>query len=63
MVSNRKDKVVLLLKRNRDGLTVSEIARKLKFSRNTVAVYLAELKGQRKIRIREVGMAKLHYLR
>lgn len=62
-MKKRKERVVLLLRKNKDGLTVSEISRKLKFSRNTIAVYLAELKGERKIRIREVGMAKLHYLR
>lgn len=62
-MSNRKNQIVKLLEKNRDGLTVSEISRKLGFSRNTVAVYLAELKGERKIRIREVGMAKLHYLK
>ncbi len=50
-----------LLKKNTDGLTIIEIARALKISRNTVPVTLAELKGENKIRIRPVGKAKLHY--
>ncbi len=54
---------IKLLKRNTDGLTIIEIARHLKISRNTVPVILAELKGEQKIRIRPVGKAKLHYWR
>lgn len=58
---SKKELVVDLLKRNRDGLTVVEIARELGISRNTVAVALAELVGAGKIRVRPVGIAKLHY--
>lgn len=57
----KRDLVVSLLKKNADGLTVIEIAKKLGISRNTVAVVLAELKGAGLIRIRPIGMAKLHY--
>ena len=62
MVSTKRGLVEDLLRKNTDGLTVTEIANLLKIARNTVAVALAELKGANKIRIREVGMAKLHYL-
>ena len=55
--------VIRILKDNIDGLTVVEIAKKLHISRNAVAVALAELKGANLIRIRPVGMAKLHYLK
>jgi len=58
---NKKEKAIRLLKRNTDGLTIIEIAKELKISRNTVPVILAELKGAKLIRIREVGKAKLHY--
>ncbi len=61
MTSDRKEKVVRLLKKNTDGLTISEISKELNISRNTVPVILAELKGEKKIRIRPVGKAKLHY--
>jgi DNA-binding transcriptional regulator YhcF (GntR family) len=57
----KKDLVEGLLKKDTDGLTVVEIARKLGISRNTAAVALAELKGAGLIRIRPVGAAKLHY--
>ena len=57
----KRDLVVKLLKKNIEGLTIIEIAKALKISRNTVAVVLAELKGAGLIRIRPVGMAKLHY--
>ena len=58
---NKKEKVIKLLKKNTDGLTIIEIANHLKISRNTVPVILAELKGEKAIRIRPVGKAKLHY--
>ncbi len=57
----KRELVVRLLKKDSDGLTVVEIARKTGISRNTVAVALAELKGAGLIRIRPVGIAKLHY--
>ena len=61
MKKSKKDIIVELLKKNTDGLTVIEIARLLKISRNTAAVALAELKGEGSIRVRPVGMAKLNY--
>ena len=60
---NKKEAILNLLKKNTDGLTISDISKILGFSRNTVSVYLAELKGGDKIRIRSVGIAKLHYLK
>ena len=60
---NNLEKVTKLLKKNSDGLTIIEIAKQLKLSRNTVPVLLAELKGANQIRIRPVGKAKLHYWR
>jgi Mn-dependent DtxR family transcriptional regulator len=61
MRQSKKDLVVRILRDNTDGLTIMEIADILKISRNTVAVALAELKGAGLVRIRPVGMAKLHY--
>jgi Mn-dependent DtxR family transcriptional regulator len=61
MRKEKRELVVDLLKKCSDGLTTVELARKLKISRNTVAVALAELKGADLIRIRPVGIAKLHY--
>jgi len=61
MRKNKKERVIGLLKKDSDGLTIVEIAKKLGISRNTVSVALAELKGAQLIRIRPVGIAKLHY--
>ncbi|MBU1112117.1 MAG: HTH domain-containing protein [archaeon] len=63
MKRTKRQLVEDFLRKNTDGLTVTEIASYLKISRNTVAVALAELKGADILRIRPVGMAKLHYLK
>ena len=55
------DQLTKLLRKNTQGLTVKEISHMLRISRNTAAVALAELKGAELIRIRPVGIAKLHY--
>ena len=60
-MKTKKELVVELLKKNSDGLTIIEISKELKISRNTVAVALAELKGAEQVRIRPIGKAKLHY--
>jgi len=60
-MKTKKEVVVDLLKRNSMGLTIVEISKLLKISRNTVAIVLAELKGENSIHIRPVGKAKLHY--
>jgi Mn-dependent DtxR family transcriptional regulator len=59
----KKEEVIKLLKKDTDGLTIIDIAKSLKISRNTVPVILAELKGAQLIRIRPIGKAKLHYWR
>jgi len=61
MGKEKKELVVELLRNNTDGLTIIEISRLLHISRNTAAVALAELKGAELVRIRPVGIAKLHY--
>lgn len=60
-MKTKKELVVDLLKKNPMGLTIIEISKFLKISRNTVAVVLAELKGEKSIIIRPVGKAKLNY--
>jgi len=60
-MKTKKEVVVDLLKRNSMGLTIIEISKLLKISRNTVAVVLAELKGENSITIRPIGRAKLNY--
>ena len=60
-MKTKKEIVIELLKKDTDGLTIVEIAKKLSISRNTASIALAELKGENVIRIRAVGVAKLHY--
>jgi len=60
-MKSKKELVIELLKKHTDGLTIIEISRILKISRNTVSVALAELKGAEQVRIRPIGKAKLHY--
>lgn len=62
MKKTKKEIVIELLKKNTDGLSIIEIAKLLKMSRNSVPVILAELKGEGLIRIRPIGRVKLHYL-
>ena len=60
-MTTKKELVTEALKKNPMGLTIVELSKLLKISRNTVAIVLAELKGERVIIIRPVGKAKLHY--
>jgi len=60
-MKTKKEVIAELLKKNLMGLTIVEISKLLKISRNTVAIALAELKGEQVIMIRPVGKAKLHY--
>ena len=60
-MKTKKEIVVDALKKNFMGLTIVELSNLLKISRNTVAIVLAELKGEGTIIIRPVGKAKLHY--
>jgi len=61
MEKTKKELVIEFLKKNTDGLSILEIAKELKISRNRVPVILAELKGAELIRIRPIGRVKLHY--
>ncbi|MCK9370173.1 hypothetical protein M0R04_09735 [Candidatus Dojkabacteria bacterium] len=57
----KKEKLVLLLKEDENGLTIQDIADKTQLTRNTVANVLGYLIGEGKLEIREIGNAKLHY--
>lgn len=56
-----KELIKNLLKENPQGLSIQELSNKTKFPRQKVVVLLAELKGENKITIREIGQVKLHY--
>jgi response regulator of citrate/malate metabolism len=57
------DKIVKLLSQKTYGLTIKEISSDLEISRITASKYLSVLEVLGKITLREVGKAKLHYLK
>jgi len=63
MTNKWKNKIIKILKKNPKGLTITEIKDLANTTRHTASIALAELKGERKIKIREIGRAKLHYWR
>ncbi|MDD5588103.1 MAG: ATPase domain-containing protein [Candidatus Nanoarchaeia archaeon] len=50
-----------LLKSHKQGLTISEIMKKLNLARHTVLARLHLLEGQNKVFLRKINMAKLYY--
>jgi predicted transcriptional regulator len=60
--NNINKKILKLLGRRNYGLTIEEISNSLGINRGTASKYLAILEAEKKIIVREVGKAKLHYL-
>ena len=56
-----REKIIKELKKNPNGFTVSELSKKLNISRQTVANCFAFLEGAEKVKIRQVGMAKIYF--
>lgn len=48
-----------IISKNKEGSTISEIAKESKCSRNTVRIYIERLVGKDKITIRKIGPSKL----
>ena len=63
--SEKKDKKRIkisdLLKAYKDGLTIQEIMDKTGLARHTVLARLHRLEGEKKVRMRQVNMAKMYY--
>ena len=57
-----ENKIIQHLKKNPQGLMISEIADALNVHRSTVTKYIYRLEGMGIIKIREIGIAKLCYL-
>ena len=55
-----KEKIIDILKKNQSGLTIADIAKKVRTTRHTASIILAELRGANLIEVRKIGMAKLH---
>lgn len=56
-----RNQIILELKKNPIGYTISELSKKLNLSRQTIANSFAFLEGAKKVNIRKVGMAKIYY--
>ena len=56
-----RKKIIYELKKNPSGYTISELSKKLKITRHTIANVFAFLEGARKIKIRQAGMAKIYF--
>jgi len=56
-----REKIIKELKKNPNGFTVSELSKKLRISRQTIANSFAFLEGAEKVKIRKVGMAKIYF--
>lgn len=56
-----RERVILELKKNKQGYTISELSKKLNLSRQTVTNCFAFLEGAQKVNIRKAGMAKIYY--
>ncbi len=54
-----KDRIFQLFKEKKDGLTITETSEKLKIHYTTASKYLAVLEAERKLKHRDIGMAKL----
>ena len=57
-----KESILDVLRKNKDGLSYTDLSKQLNMSKISISRYVAELKGEGKIRIRVVGPAKLVYL-
>ena len=55
-------KIIHHLKKNPQGLMISEIADALNVHRHTITKYIYRLEGMGLIKIRKVGIAKLCYI-
>ena len=60
--ASTRDKIIVLLKKHPEGLTIMEIAELLDVSRITIAKYVYGLTVEGMVRQRQVGPAKLNYL-
>jgi len=63
MEKDKREEIKNLIKNNPEGLTIQDLVNKSDSSWNTVTKILASLEGEKKIKIRQVGQAKLHYWR
>jgi len=54
-----ENKIIRILEKNKEGLTITELVKESKLTRDKVRIALAKLEGRNLIKIRQIGMAKL----
>lgn len=59
---NVKNKLIDTLKKNPQGLTITELVKESELSRSAIIVQLAKLEGANKVKVRIAGMAKIYSL-
>lgn len=57
-----KKKLVRVLQKNSQGLTITELVRVSKLSRSAILIELAKLEGANRVIVRRAGMAKIYSL-
>jgi predicted transcriptional regulator len=57
-----RDRILNILKNHPEGLTIKDIAGEIGMTRHSVTKYIYQLLGEKSIRLRDVGTAKLCYL-
>ena len=60
-MDKNREIIIRELRKNSNGFTISELAKKLNFSRQTIANCFAFLEGAEKVKIRKAGMAKIYF--
>jgi hypothetical protein len=55
--------IVRVLKKNKEGLTITALSEKIKLNRFVTRLNLARLEGANKVNMRRIGMAKLYTVR
>ena len=63
MKKNIKKEILALLNEKTYGLSIEEISNILKVNRATAAKYLLVMEAESSVVVREMGKAKLHYLK
>ena len=58
---DKKAKILKLLEKHRDGLTIQDVAKLGKMSRITASIYLHELLGEGKIKEKKVGVYRIFF--
>jgi predicted transcriptional regulator len=58
-----RQKILKELSKTNKGLTINDLAKHCDVSRYTISKVLQRLIGEGKIEVREIGPAKLHYLK